>query len=137
MRRAAGQDPTVYMAQSDWWTVIQAFRNAGVAEPHYWVAAWNGDRAIFDGAVAHQYADSAMAGGHYDLSSVVDFWPGVDSYGPPASAAGGGPIAQAPYQAATDQLAGAWSDFMNALGVDLPNTINSVGQSIANLRDHF
>lgn len=84
MRRAAGRDPSVYMNASTWPAVRQAFRSAGVPEPHYWVASYPGGGAVIPaGAIAHQYADP----GPYDLSVVADFWPGVDSgaFGNPAS----------------------------------------------------
>lgn len=83
LRRAAGADPTVYCNWSTWPAVRAAFAAQGVAEPHYWIAYWNGDGAVGAGMVAHQYANSTMAGGHYDLSAVADFWPGVDGLGPP------------------------------------------------------
>lgn len=82
MRRAAGADPTVYCSASAWPTVKAAFAAAGVTEPHYWVAAYpGGGRTIPAGAVAHQYADSTTSGGHFDLSVVADYWPGVDQGG--------------------------------------------------------
>ncbi|WP_051943069.1 glycoside hydrolase family 25 domain-containing protein [Streptacidiphilus rugosus] len=73
-RRAAGVDPTVYCNSSTWPEVRAAFRAQGVAEPHWWIAQYDGDPTIFPGAVAKQYADP----GPYDLSSVADYWPGVD-----------------------------------------------------------
>ena len=79
MRRAAGVDPTAYINQSNWGTVSSAFRSRGVPEPHYWVARYDNNPAIPSGAVAKQYIDPPASGGHYDLSSVVDFWPGVDT----------------------------------------------------------
>lgn len=76
MRRAAGVDPTVYCSESAWPAVQAAFKAAGVAQPHYWVAAYPGEGAVVPaGAVAHQYQDA----GPYDLSVVVDYWPGVDT----------------------------------------------------------
>jgi hypothetical protein len=78
MRRAAGMDPSVYMNESTWPQVRQAFQARGVAEPHYWVAIWDNVPEFIAGAVAKQYANSSQAGGHYDLSEVADFWPGVD-----------------------------------------------------------
>jgi hypothetical protein len=84
MRRAAGVDPTIYCDWSTWPTVRGAFNYLHVAEPHYWIAYWNGQAQVDAGMVAHQYANSAMAGGHYDLSAVADFWPGVDTSGPGA-----------------------------------------------------
>lgn len=79
-RRAAGVDPTIYCNQTyGWGPVRQAFRVAGVAEPHYWVANYDRVIVIPKGAVAKQYANPALSGGGYDLSVVADFWPGVDN----------------------------------------------------------
>lgn len=74
MRRHAGIDPTVYCNSNTWPSVRSAFAAAGVPEPHYWIAAYDGDPTIPAGAVAKQYSDP----GPYDLSSVADYWPGVD-----------------------------------------------------------
>lgn len=78
MRRKAGVDPTVYCNSSTWSAVRKAFRTAGVAEPHYWIAGYGNppDTSIPSGAVAHQYTDH---GDLYDISSVADHWPGVDT----------------------------------------------------------
>lgn len=73
-RRASGADPTVYCSQSVWPSVRSAFQDAAVTEPHYWIANYNGDTAIPSGAIAHQYESTAR----WDLSSVADYWPGVD-----------------------------------------------------------
>jgi len=88
MRRAAGADPTVYCNASTWPTVRAAFQAAGVAEPHWWIAHYDGDPTIPAGAVAKQYRGDVAPG--YDVSSVVDYWPGVD----PAPGAPGGSAAQ-------------------------------------------
>lgn len=88
--RAAGIDPTVYVNEmNDWGPTRAAFDRAGVAHPHWWVANYDGrPDYISAGAVARQYAHPPMLGGaHYDLSAVVDFWPGVDGSG---SSGGGG-----------------------------------------------
>lgn len=77
MRRRAGADPTVYMNTSTWPTVRSAFSARQVAEPHYWVAQYDGITALPAGAVAKQYYNNNQAG--YDLSVVADYWPGVDS----------------------------------------------------------
>jgi hypothetical protein len=75
MRRAAGVDPSVYCNMATWDPARQAFADAAVPEPHWWVAAWPGAGELIPaGAVAHQY----LHPGPYDLSSVVDYWPGVD-----------------------------------------------------------
>jgi hypothetical protein len=82
MRRAAGQDPSVYCNLSTWPAVQQAFRAAGVPEPHYWIAAVPGlgGTAVYPGSIAQQF-DSP---GPYDRSYVAGFWPGVDTgSGPP------------------------------------------------------
>lgn len=75
MRRAAGVDPSVYCNTSTWPDVKQAFAAAGVAPPHYWVAQYDGDPTIPAGAVAKQHTSA----GPYDLSSVADVWPGIDT----------------------------------------------------------
>lgn len=73
-RRKAGVDPTVYCNAATWPAVMSACRHAGVTEPHYWIAAWNGSATIPAGAVAHQYANHPG----YDVSAVAPYWPGVD-----------------------------------------------------------
>jgi len=88
-RRSAGADPTVYCSLAAWPLVRAAFHNAGVAEPHYWIAAYPGNGPnLYPGAVAHQYADP----GPVDISVVADYWPGVD----PAPANPGKPPAKRP-----------------------------------------
>lgn len=79
MRRAAGVDPTAYCNASTWPLVRAAFQNAGIPEPHYWIAKYDNVASVPAGAVAKQYIDPPAAGGHYDLSAVLDYWPGVDS----------------------------------------------------------
>lgn len=49
-----------------------------------WVAWYNGNASLDDvsgvvGIVAKQYANSAITGGDYDMSVVVDYWPGIDA----------------------------------------------------------
>lgn len=79
MRRAAGVDPSVYCNASTWPEVRRAFRDQGVAEPHYWIAKYDNDARPIAGAVAKQYVDPPNgSGGHYDLSIVADNWPGID-----------------------------------------------------------
>jgi hypothetical protein len=80
-RRASGVDPTVYCNASTWLSVINAFKAAGVAQPHYWIAQYDGVAALptLGGiqAVAKQFTDNAP-GNPYDTSCVADYWPGVD-----------------------------------------------------------
>jgi hypothetical protein len=82
MRRAAGIDPTVYMNSSTWPAVRDAFRARGVAQPHYWVADYDGVTTIPAGAIGKQYYNNNALG--YDLSVVADYWPGVDPKPVPA-----------------------------------------------------
>jgi hypothetical protein len=80
MRREAGAVPTVYCNLATWPEVRSAFSSAGVAEPHYWIAHYDGDPTIPDGAIAKQYLGNVAPG--YDVSSVLDYWPGVDGQEP-------------------------------------------------------
>ena len=82
MRRAAGADPSVYCSSSAWQTVRDQFAAQGIPEPHWWIASYSQppDTTIPAGAVAHQWGGN-MDGG-YDVSSVADFWPGVDVAAP-------------------------------------------------------
>jgi hypothetical protein len=86
-RRAAGVDPTINTNRSTWEAGIAAFEAAGVAQPHWWIAAYVDDPAdvpvIPAGAVAQQYYDF----GDYDVSVVADYWPGVDPEPAPTIAA--------------------------------------------------
>jgi nucleoid-associated protein YgaU len=79
MRRHAGVDPTVYCSLALLPVIERAFAQAGVAEPHWWIADWTGSPHIAEGSVATQYASSEQSGGHYDLSQVAAHWPGIDS----------------------------------------------------------
>lgn len=87
MRRRAGVDPTVYTDLSSWTTGMAAFRAAGEAYPHWWIANWNGTADVPAGMVAHQYRSVS---GKYDTSAVLDVWPGVDGPGTPAGGSSGG-----------------------------------------------
>lgn len=93
-RRASGADPTIYCSLSTWAAVKAAFAAAGIAEPHYWIADWDGVAELPPGAVAVQYAADA----DFDISVAADYWPGVDNGQsiqpvPPASALGQPPVA--------------------------------------------
>lgn len=75
-RREAGVDPTVYMNTSTWPTVREAFTARKVAEPHYWIAQYDGVAQLPAGAIAKQHTNDETAG--WDVSVVADHWPGVD-----------------------------------------------------------
>lgn len=78
MRRASGVDPSVYIQLSRLQELLDAFAARGVARPHLWVAAWDNSPTLYSYSAAHQYANPTLTGFHYDLSAVVDYWPGVD-----------------------------------------------------------
>lgn len=79
MRRRAGVEPTIYCNQlNDWPGIRQLFNATSVRQPYYWVARYDNVAVIPAGAIAKQYANPPLAGGHYDLSVVADYWPGVD-----------------------------------------------------------
>jgi len=79
MRRQAGVEPAIYCNQlNDWGPLKNLFDNADVRHPLWWVARYDNKKTIPPGAIAKQYANPPLAGGHYDLSIVADYWPGVD-----------------------------------------------------------
>lgn len=93
-RRAVGIEPAIYCPASWWAAIRNSFNVWGIAQPQYWIARWDSRAALIDGAVAHQYKHGDInlgelhySGGHYDLSVVADFWPGVDGSNPPTSGA--------------------------------------------------
>lgn len=73
-QRKRGQIPTVYCSESDWPKVRDAFQTRNVPEPVYWIANWDQDTTIYPTAVAKQHTETSG----YDVSSVRDYWPGVD-----------------------------------------------------------
>lgn len=77
-RRAAGITPSVYMNGATWPAVRQAFIDARVREPYYWLALWDGQADVPSGTIAKQYANPTFTHQHFDLSAVSAFWPGVD-----------------------------------------------------------
>jgi len=74
MRRRAGADPSVYVDASQWDAVRNVFQDAGIPEPHYWIAHWDGVVSIPKGAVAKQFESNSG----YDTSVTSTYWPGVD-----------------------------------------------------------
>ena len=78
LRRAAGVEPSVYCNLSNVDEIKAAFVHAGVPLPPLWLAHYDGIPVLPDGYIAKQYADEALTGGHYDVSIVADYWPGID-----------------------------------------------------------
>lgn len=80
-RRSQGAFPSVYCNASTWPSVRAAIQAAGLLEPPYFIAQYDGDPTIppdwqAAGCVAKQYQGGMTA--PYDLSSVLDHWPGID-----------------------------------------------------------
>jgi hypothetical protein len=118
MRRAAGQDPTVYCSLDTWPLVKAAFATAGEPEPYYWIAAVpGGGPVLLPGAVAHQYAFSV----DWDVSVVADYWPGVD---PPPS---GSPATGSHLEGTTTTTGGVRMQVFEAYGQLHTITVDPAG----------
>lgn len=101
-----GLDPTVYLNERNHWHAARDyFRRTYGREPQWFVANYDGDPSIPDGAVAKQYAHPADPPGsipsgpwelpfHADVSAVRAYWPGVDTQAP---GGGGGKQEEALY----------------------------------------
>lgn len=66
---------TVYCNMDAWPSVRTVIRAAGIKEPNWWVARYDGNDTLPTGAVAKQYIGDYNG---YDRSVVADYWPGVD-----------------------------------------------------------
>jgi hypothetical protein len=73
-RRDAGVDPWINTNQSTWIAGQAAFNNAGVPQPHWWIAKYDNDPTIPAGALMKQYASND----DFDTSSAVAYLPGID-----------------------------------------------------------
>lgn len=154
-RRLAGQDPTIYASASAIPAIRAAMSRAGVPQPHYWVARWTGVAHLEPGSVATQYDHPPHSGGHYDLSMVADYWPGVDPKpattptpvpapppGPvPAPPPAPGPPAPLPAPPPPDPSTpgnaqrGFWEFVAFVLGQGIPRLIREIREQIAHLKD--
>lgn len=74
--RSIGRTPTVYCPRSIWLACIRAFRVTGTPQPNWWIAQYDNDPTIPDGAIAKQHGGDTAGG--FDVSSVADYWPGID-----------------------------------------------------------
>lgn len=80
-RRWGVPAPAVYCSLALWPTVRAEFDRQGVAPPLWWIAHYTGKppATLPPDVIAIQYANPATgSGGHFDLSAVADYWPGVD-----------------------------------------------------------
>lgn len=78
---ARGEHPTLYFIQSQEPAILAALKAAGVdpAKVNLFAANYDGKAVVPAGYVAKQYADPAKHGkGHFDVSAVAPYWPGVD-----------------------------------------------------------
>lgn len=77
----AGQHPTIYTYAANAGAVQAACSAAGLT-PVQWslfIAAYDGKAEVPHGTVGKQYLGSpGNSPGHYDVSAVADYWPGVD-----------------------------------------------------------
>jgi hypothetical protein len=79
--RAAGRLPTIYCNLSTWPAVKAAVAAQHVTSVSYWIAHYDGQAVMVDGAVAKQYQERTDQ--NLDYSIAADYWPGVD---PPVTA---------------------------------------------------
>ena len=95
MRLASGlSSVAIYMNRNTRPAVEAALQSSKLLNTQVclWVATDDGTLSVptgYYGVVAVQYANSTLSGGHYDLSNVPGFWPGVDIFGP-----GGGSLGE-------------------------------------------
>lgn len=66
--------PCCYVEYANWNALRNAFASNRIAEPLYWVGLWDGNPQIMPDAFAKQYANTLS----FDISSVPDYWPGLD-----------------------------------------------------------
>lgn len=127
---ARGDMPTVYFSLGLYGEIEAAFKAAGIGNQSWltWVADWNGQANLEPGWTAHQYADSAMTGHHYDLSVAADYWPGVD---PPPGVAPPAPAPGPPEH----QVALAWAALGDVLGSVLPGLNNALAATAGRLSE--
>ena len=92
LRRSAGAVPVIYCNASTRAAVAAAFAAAGEPEPLYWIADWGAAQAVPEGAVAMQYANTAITHQDYDESVVIDGWPSATPVPAPAPSPAPAPV---------------------------------------------
>ena len=86
-RRVSGVEPVLYYNRTTRAAVVKAFAAANEPLPRWWKATLDGTIDWSDDPIAVQYLGSAQTGDNYDVSAVLDYWPGIDpDPGPPALA---------------------------------------------------
>lgn len=138
-RVLAGKIPALYFSRSAYGAVHAAIAARGINDQQWtvWAADWTGIPHLLAGTYATQYADPAYgSGGHFDVSVVADYWPGIDpvpTTQPPALPPQPGnppPDSAPPFQTAPPTAAGgvegtrsAWANLAALLTEDLPAAI--------------
>jgi hypothetical protein len=139
---ALGRYPTVYVQESRINELQAAMGARGIHSFGLWRANWNGSADLYVNDTAHQYGNPLITGGHYDISVVRPYWPGVDaapapppapappapapppppppSPGPPPPAPLPGPPPPPPAGPPIDQARGAWAQLAEFLTLALP-----------------
>lgn len=73
--------PVIYCSLSLWPEINAKLDHHGVPRRHRlrWIAHYTGREHLIRGSIATQWADPDHgSGGHYDVSAVRDYWPGID-----------------------------------------------------------
>lgn len=136
---AAGKYPVLYFSLGLWPQIKAAIEALHLQTGQFgaWVALWDGTTEINAGWLAHQYAHPPGSGGHFDLSVVADYWPGVDP--PPGPAPTPTPIPAPPppvpvYGTATvDQVRAAFGRLADALTHTFQQAIADIEQAKSDL----
>jgi hypothetical protein len=140
-KTARGEHPSLYFSESRLTEVENQLRASGLDPYHgwsWWRANWNNNPNDGGPGVAHQYANPALTGAHYDLSSVADYWEGVDPAPAPAPAPTPAPTptpqpAPAPGPP-LDQVRAAWSQIGDLLDVAAPGFRGRLAAAVAKLK---
>jgi hypothetical protein len=83
-----GDLPTLYFSLSLFGAVQAEINRIGITPSEWavWAADWTLTPHLLPGTYATQYDHPPTSGGHWDLSLVADYWPGVDAGAPPPPA---------------------------------------------------
>jgi hypothetical protein len=148
-KKAAGQIGALYFSRGLLSTVVAAVRAEGLGPADWtiWEADWTAVPHLRDSAYAVQYDHPPHSGGHYDLSLVADYWPGVDPKPAPAPAPAPTPpppppapepTPTPPPPAPTDAGAAQksfWQLMAYILGRGIPRVLQDILDQIRNLRN--
>ncbi len=118
LKRQRGEEAYLYFSESRLGEIQAALSTAGLdpySSYHAWVALWDGVNVQWDGAPMKQFANPALSGGHYDLSWVLDYLPGVDAV----------PVQPVPGGAAGTVQ--AWSGLQDVINSSLPGFGHELG----------